>query len=213
MGGVIFFLVSLEPDEKRAVAFVDGQNLYHAVRDSFGYTFPNYNVLALATAVCTSAGWKLIQARFYTGIPDQRINPFWHKFWNAKLPAMGRQGVIVVSRPLRYHKQEIPLPDGTKTTASVGIEKGIDIRIALDIIHLGHEREYDVALIFSQDQDLSEAATEIRRISKQQGRWVKIASAYPRSMYSTRRNGIYETDWIPFDRRIYDACIDHRDYR
>jgi len=30
-----------EPAIKRTVAFVDGQNLYHAARESFGYTHPN----------------------------------------------------------------------------------------------------------------------------------------------------------------------------
>ena len=36
-----------EPPIKRAVAFVDGQNLFHAAREAFGYTYPNYNVSAL----------------------------------------------------------------------------------------------------------------------------------------------------------------------
>jgi len=29
--------VLTEPPEKRAIAFIDGQNLYHAARESFGY--------------------------------------------------------------------------------------------------------------------------------------------------------------------------------
>jgi len=41
-----------EPLKKRAVVFVDGQNLYYSVREAFGYTHPNYDVLALARAVC-----------------------------------------------------------------------------------------------------------------------------------------------------------------
>lgn len=41
-----------EPPIKRAIAFVDGQNLFHAARHAFGYTFPNYDVKKLAQAVC-----------------------------------------------------------------------------------------------------------------------------------------------------------------
>ena len=37
-----------EPLIKRAVAFIDGQNLYHAARESFGYTYPNFDVKALS---------------------------------------------------------------------------------------------------------------------------------------------------------------------
>jgi hypothetical protein len=41
-----------EPDIKHAIAFIDGQNLYHNVRKAFGDTFPNYDVEKLAQAVC-----------------------------------------------------------------------------------------------------------------------------------------------------------------
>lgn len=34
-----------EPTIKRAVVFVDGQNLFYAARNAFGYTFPNYDAV------------------------------------------------------------------------------------------------------------------------------------------------------------------------
>ena len=37
------------------------------------------------------------------------------------------------------------------------------------------EDEFEVALVFSQDQDLSEVADEIRVIAREQSRWIKIA--------------------------------------
>jgi uncharacterized LabA/DUF88 family protein len=120
-----------EPSTKRAVAFVDGQNLYHSVREAFGYTYPNY----------------------------------------------------------------------------------IDVRIAIDVIRLAHHKEYDVALIFSQDQDLSEVAQEIRAIAKEQDRWIKVACAFPMSPTTHNRRGVEKTDWIQIDRATYDACLDRRDYR
>ena len=59
-----------EPASKRAIAFVDGQNLFYSARSAFGYSFPNYDPLALARAICVLQGWNLQQVRFYTGIPD-----------------------------------------------------------------------------------------------------------------------------------------------
>ena len=94
-----------------------------------------------------------------------------------------------------------------------GEEKGVDVRIALDVISLAHRREYDVALIFSQDQDLSEVAEEVRVIANEQSRWIKVASVYPTSPAATNRRGINKTDWVPIDRATYDACIDPYDYR
>jgi uncharacterized LabA/DUF88 family protein len=215
-GGVIFLekiVAPQEPTTKRAVAFVDGQNLFHAAREAFGYTYPNYNALALAQAVCTSRAWQLGQTRFYTGIPDPSDDPFWHGFWSAKLLTMSREGAYVFSRALRYRNKTVKLPDGAIYTFLAGEEKGIDVRIALDIIRLAHRNEYDVAVVFGQDQDLSEVAEEIRFITQERGRWIKIASAFPLSPTSRNRRGINKTDWVPIDRATYDSCLDPRDYR
>jgi uncharacterized LabA/DUF88 family protein len=205
--------VSSEPQVKRAVVFVDGQNLFHAAREAFGYTYPSYDVSALAERVCVGQGWKLDQVRFYTGIPDAGDNPVWNRFWTRKLAAMGRQGVVVYSRSLRYRNRRIVLPDGTKHSVLTGEEKGVDVRITLDVIALAHRREYDVALVMSQDQDFSEVAEEIRVIAREQRRWIKIASAFPQSPVSRNLRGINRTDWIRIDRRLYDQCLDGRDYR
>lgn len=202
-----------EPAAKHGVAFLDGQNLFHAVRESFGYTFPNYDVRKLAETVCKAQGWVLGQTRFYTGVPDPTDDPKWHFFWAKKLAVMGRQNVHVYSRSLRYRNRVVTLPDKTTHTYLAGEEKGIDVRIALDIIRLAHRRQYDVALIFSQDQDLSEVAEEIRVIAQEQDRWIKVACVFPVSPTTRNRRGINKTDWIKIDRTTYDACLDSRDYR
>jgi hypothetical protein len=41
-----------EPAIKRAVVFIDGQNLFHSAKAAFGYHEPTYDVRALATSVC-----------------------------------------------------------------------------------------------------------------------------------------------------------------
>jgi uncharacterized LabA/DUF88 family protein len=203
----------IEPQVKRVVAFIDGQNLFHAVREAFGFIFPNYEVVKLATAVCQLQGWSLTQTRFYTGVPDRSDDAFWNHFWTAKLAAMGRHGVSVYSRLLRYRNKKFELPGRGEHTFLVGEEKGIDVRIAVDTIRLAHRKVYDVALIFSQDQDFTEVAEEIRVIAQEQNRWLKIACAFPSSPTSKNRRGINKTDWIRVDRTTYDACIDPRDYR
>ena len=134
-----------EPKTKRAVSFIDGQNLFRHAKDAFGHHHPNYDPLLLAEAVCARQGWFSQQVRFYTGL--------------------ARNG------------------------------------------------DLDVAIVFSQDQDLAEVASEIRDIARSTNRWLKIASAYPGSSTATPRKGIDRTDWIVLDRRVYDRCLDPRDYR
>lgn len=202
-----------EPPVKRAVVFIDGQNLYHSARHAFGYTHPNYDVQALADAVCRPRGWRVSETRFYTGVPTAAADPFWHAFWSAKTVVMGKQGVVVFTRPLHYLGHRLQLPDGSCSTVMIGEEKGIDVRDAVDVIRLAYTRTFDVAVVFSQDQDLSEVATEIRVIAAEQGRWIKIASAFPCGTSAHRARGIAKTDWIRIDRATYDACLDRRDYR
>ena len=204
-----------EPANKRVVAFIDGQNLFHSVKSAFGYSYPNYDVGKLCGAICArEAGWVLKQTRFYTGVPKETDNKTWHLFWKKKLSVMGRlPGIFICTRELKYRLLRFRDTAGAEHTGFAGVEKGIDVRIALDIIHLAHKQEFDVALVFSQDQDLSEVALEIINISEEQDRWIKVASAYPISPVYTNARGINRTTWIQFDKAQYDACIDPKPYK
>jgi len=206
----------------RAIAFFDGQNLFHSVKESFGYNYPNYNPKKLARAVCNLKGWRLEKTCFYTGVPSSKYNPFWNRFWMLKLGAMRRQAdVHVFSRPLTYRIRNFVCPHNendcnhdNKRTAVTGNEKGIDVRIAIDVVSMAYKGLYDIALVFSQDQDLSEVADEIRDIAKMQKRFIKIASAFPKNPAKKHlHRGINKTDWIPFEKGFYDSCIDSKDYR
>ena len=203
----------VEPSTKRTIVFVDGQNLFHSARRAFGYTQANYDVRALATAVVAGhPDWDLSEIRFYTGIHTPAGDAALNAYWSAKLAVMGRQGIKVYSRQLRYGNRQVTLPDGSTHAYLTAREKGIDIRIALDVIRMASQNLYDVALIFSQDQDFSEVARDIRAVASEQSRWIKIASAYPTSPTVSNRKGIEQTDWIPIDRVTYDACLDTRSY-
>lgn len=202
-----------EPAIKRTFAFIDGQNLFHQAKDAFGYRFPNYDIAELARVVSEPNGWQLTETRFYTGVPDATAEPVWNSFWVNKATHMGQRGIKVITRPLRYRNKIVRLPDGTQHSFLTGEEKGIDVRIALDVIAGARNRLYDVAIVFSQDQDLAEVASEIRTIAVEQGRWIKIACAFPDSPTAHNRRGINNTDWVRIDRATYDRCIDPRDYR
>ena len=213
LGRGYFFPMPTEPPVRRAVAFVDGQNLFHAAKEAFGHRHPNYDIRALSQAICDLQGWQLDQVRFYTGYPDLADNPAWNHFWIAKLAQMGRDGIHVFSRKLRYRNQTIRLPSGETHSFLVGQEKGVDVRLALDILSLGWRKAYDVALVFSQDQDLSEVADDVRALAREQIRWLKIACAFPSSPASRNTRGLNHSDWIRIERATYDACLDPRDYR
>jgi hypothetical protein len=199
--------------KKRCIAFFDGQNLHHGAKEAFGNTWPNFDPALLAKYICDQMAWSLECVYFYTGIPSRADNAFWNYFWARKFAVMGTRGIKLYSRELSYSNQIVHLPGGGTTATLVGREKGIDIRIALDIVRLARRGEFDVALIFSQDQDLSEVVDEVRAIALEKNLWIKIASAFPNSPTSNNTRGINGTDWIKIYKSMYDACTDPTDYR
>jgi len=201
----------VEPQIKRCYAFFDGQNLFHAAREAFDYPNPGYDPPRLATIVCLAQEWSLEQVHFYTGIHSPDVNPDWHDFWMRKLSALAHRGVKTFRRPLRYRTQRVRHPDGSVSRDLVGHEKGIDVRIALDIVRLARKNLYDVALVFSQDQDLAEAFQEVRTIAREQDRWIKVATAFPWSERRRNTRGIDASDWIPIEQDLYDRCLEARD--
>jgi uncharacterized LabA/DUF88 family protein len=127
--------------------------------------------------------------------------------------ALKRAGVAVTTRPIRYHTETVANPDGTPREIVTPQEKGVDVRLALDVVSRARRKEFNVAVIYSQDQDLCEVVQEVKEIAKEQGRWIKVACAYPHGPAATSRRGIDGTDWIQMDQDFYDACLDLRDYR
>jgi uncharacterized LabA/DUF88 family protein len=198
---------------RRVIGFVDGQNLFFAAKQAFGYSYPSYDPRRLIQVVAAPHGWIVAGVHFYTGVPDRKDSPFWHDFWAAKCAAMKAEGVVTFTRPLSYRTETVDLPGAGRTAIRIGREKGIDVRIALDIVRLARSGALDVALVFSQDQDLSEVASEIRAIARDQGRWVNMTCAFPVSPTRANRRGIGKTDWIRLDRATYDLALDPRDYR
>jgi uncharacterized LabA/DUF88 family protein len=211
-----------EPAIKRTFAYVDAQNLFNAAKEAFdefeGYDYPNYDPIKLAECICRIQSWKLEKLHIYTGLPEYS-DPR-HSWWNRKLQVLGSRGVQTFSRPLRYREQEIVLRNGSKTYGRVGREKGIDVRLALDVVRHALENLYDVALIFSQDQDLSEAVKDLKLIAEQQGRWIKSACAFPvgaapKNAAGVERNerGVNGAKAIRIPKSLYDSCLDRTDYR
>ena len=197
----------------RAVAFFDVQNLYRHAKDAFGHTHPNFDPLKLHTAICHENKWNVDQIRYYTGIPSRERDPIWHGYWTRRLLALSRQNIITIQRPLRYRDQSILMPDGSTHIKTTPQEKGIDVRLAVDLVSMAYKNLYDFAVIYSQDQDLAEVVEEVRHVSALQERDILIASAFPKSGSATAKRGIAGTRWITMNQDFYNLCLDPKDYR
>lgn len=187
---------------RRGIVFIDGQNLFHRAKREFGHQWPNYDPAKLARLLCQRSACEVSQVRFYSGVPSASSNPFWHFWWANKCCAMSRAGIKVITRALREH-------DNGRYTALH--EKGIDVRIAIDMVRAAHEGEAARLILVSGDQDFVEVAQEVRRLARGAGRELRVASAYPDPSGLCR--GIYHTDWLPISAADYEACLDLRNYQ
>lgn len=202
-----------EPERKRVHAFFDCQNLFLAVKRLWpSHSYPDFDPVALARAIVKSRPtWVLEGIHLYTGIHTRKHNEYWHTFWSRKLAYHKRQDsrVTVFTRPLRY--SPVPTQTPGEPPNFQAREKGVDVRIALDLVRWARLGRYDVALLFSQDDDFKEVAVEIRAIAKERQRWINIASAFPCST-SQRSRGVDKTDWIKIDEGLYNSCLDLNKY-
>ena len=137
------------------------------------------------------------QIRFYTGVPDSTVDQVWHKFWTNKLRFLKSQSVEIYKGRINYY----------------GKEKGVDVRIAIDLIRLTYEQEYEVAMIISQDGDFGPAVRLAKEIAENQGRQLTFESCFPVGPGTIYKRGVPGTTYIQIDQATYDDCFDPRDYR
>ena len=191
----------------RSLVLVDGQNLYHLAKKSWGssmssaYSWPSYDVEKLSNALVNQTqGRALGEIRFYTGVPNPKTGyneAYWDGFCTNKIRRLHRQGIYVYRGRVNVGGQE----------------KGVDVSLAIDLVQATHERRYETAIIVSQDSDFGPAVRLAKQIAKDQGRMLTFESWYPVGPGSRSRRGVPGTTWRPIDKEVYDACLDLRDYR
>jgi len=185
-----------EPAVKRVVAFFDGRNLRKSSRSAFGHRdYENTHPLKLARMVCARKGWQLDTVNFYIGVPrkGRRVAGETSEDWDLRKDLWGTEGVNVFTRDLTCNNKE----------------KGIDVRIALDIARDMQNDAFDIALIFSQDQDFQEVVKEVKSVAVNEGRWLKTASAYPLRQEDKNCRGIDGADFaVPLDRGTVARCLE-----
>lgn len=209
---------------QRVVVFIDGQNLYHRSKKTFGHPLCHPHLLAEKLA----DGRRLIETRFYTGIHDPRKRPEQHGAMDRRLKAMQSHGVTTITRRLSYVSNWVPrpgqnLPDanehlgtvqpGELLAMEVGAEKGIDLALGLDLVRYAREGRYDVAVLVSRDRDLHEAAEEVHRIGteKQEVLVVELVLPVNAEQGPFKHSKPYDgVRWLT--RPMFDACIDTTDY-
>ncbi len=145
----------------RAFVFVDGNNFYFKLKElasqiSGKFSLLDFNFYTFAEYLVQPN--QLTGVRYYIGaLKRQRDNAKSEKMYadQQKLLAnLQRHGVAVTLGQLIQH------PDKTFH------EKGVDVRLAVEMIRFARSDKYDIAYLVSSDTDLVAAVEEVRSLGK-----------------------------------------------
>jgi uncharacterized LabA/DUF88 family protein len=180
---------NLDPSA-RVLVLIDGQNVFKTCRREYGHGYVHPLVLSHRVL----AGRRLAGVRYYSGLHDPRINPEMSASISRRHALMRHLGITVVERPLRYRwqwgvnredRRALPSPESeVGATRTVRVEpyqepreKGVDLALALDMVDLALNGNMDVAVVFSSDTDLIEAARMTHQMTMRNGGRVSVEAA------------------------------------
>jgi hypothetical protein len=146
---------------------------------------------------------EIREVRAYGGIPNRHVDLGTYSAHRRQMAEWERCGVTPIMRPLRYP------PDWPASTAE---QKGVDVQLALDVVVMGLQGEYDVAIIASTDTDLRPAIEGCHALGIADKCEIEVAAwRHGRERKRIEVKGIHL--WCHYlDREDYDACHDSRDY-
>jgi len=159
----LFLLYSLKmPSPERVAIFIDGSNFYHGLRAMFQRTTVDFG--KFSERLCS--GRKHVRTYYYIVPLNQKENPQAYsqqqKFFAYldKVPYLERRLGRLVRR-----QQQLQCPHCNKTfDREFHLEKGVDVKIAMDMLDMAVKKIYDVAVLVSGDGDFSNAIRAVKEL-------------------------------------------------
>jgi len=136
--------------ERRVAIFIDGSNLYHALRSNFRRH--DLNFTEFTTKLCGPR--RLFRTYYYNVLQDPTQRPDGYR---------EQQEFLDILRKTPYLEVRL---GGTKIAQGVPVEKGIDIMLATDLLYFAWNNFYDVAVLVSGDSDFAYALQAVKNMGK-----------------------------------------------
>jgi uncharacterized LabA/DUF88 family protein len=136
--------------ERRLAIFIDGSNLYHALRSNFRRH--DLNFTEFTTKLCGPR--RLFRTYYYNVLQDPAQRPDGHR---------EQQEFLDILRKTPYLEVRL---GGTKIAQGIPVEKGIDIMLATDLLYFAWNDFYDVAVLVSGDSDFAYALQAVKNMGK-----------------------------------------------
>jgi len=136
--------------ENRVAIFIDGSNLYHALRSNFRRH--DLNFAEFTTKLCGPR--RLFRTYYYNVLQDPIQWPDGHR---------EQQEFLDILRKTPYLEVRL---GSTKVSQGIPVEKGIDIMLATALLYFAWNDFYDVAVLVSGDSDFAYALQAVKNMGK-----------------------------------------------
>lgn len=144
----------------RAIVFIDGSNFYHRLKyltaQNSGTSLLSFDFGGFCKWLCGEH--TAVEIRYYIGaIRQQKNNKKSEKMYadqQRMFFKLQRQGITIVLGQLIQHRDKSYH------------EKGVDVRLAVEMIRLARRDKYDIAYLVSSDTDLVPAVEEVLSLNK-----------------------------------------------
>ena len=136
--------------ENRVAIFIDGSNLYHALRSNFRRHDLNFAEFAGKL----SGSRRLFRTYYYNILQDAIQRPDGHR---------EQQEFLDILQKTPYLEVRL---GSTKISQGIPVEKGIDIMLATDLLYFAWNDFYDVAVLVSGDSDFAYALQAVKNMGK-----------------------------------------------
>ena len=136
--------------ENRVAIFIDGSNLYHALRGNFKRQ--DLNFAEFATKLCGTR--RLFRTYYYNVLQDPVQRPDGYR---------EQQEFLDTLRKTPYLEVRL---GSTKVAQGVSVEKGVDVMLATDLLYFAWNDFYDVAVLVSGDSDFAYALQAVKNMGK-----------------------------------------------
>jgi uncharacterized LabA/DUF88 family protein len=146
----------------RAMVFIDGSNLYHTLKHEYGRTDLDF----VKFCAKLSGTRQLIRAYYYNATVDATKEPVRHKDQQKFFQRIRRLPYFEVRLASLVYRNWPTVPP---------YEKGLDIKLATDLLVHAFRQNYETAVLVSGDNDFADAL----QAAKDLGRNAEVALFHP----------------------------------
>jgi len=159
-------------------------------------------MLANHLAAMSGSVYSLVHVGVYAGMPSRKRTATGYKARRRQNARWEQTGVKVFARPLRY-------PNAWP--AEPAREKGIDVKLAIDLVTMAVADLYDVGILVSCDTDLAPAVEALLDLRRERGRPTVELVAWEGRANKIGLGG-HQLTYRMIDRALFDKVRDGTDY-